>query len=130
MRTSTLNSSLSIIPIILLFLLIMILLYVKHLNDRKDFIESFYNNNGLVDGYLYPTTGLSDECSKEGLKPAFMPKVCDINGNLDVYSNCKCTNDKGDCKLCYPKIKRDVTNAEPVYEVGKYQDRPVQHYLS
>jgi hypothetical protein len=128
MKLSTFNSSLSVIPIILLFLLILILLYAKYLNDQKEFVESFLNRNDKVDDkYLYPTRDLEAECAKNGLQPAFMPQVCDIDGKLDVYSNCKCADLKGRCKLCYPKIKRDITNAEPIYEVNKHQDEVVQN---
>lgn len=123
------DSSMSIIPIILLFLLILILLYVKYLNDRREYIESFTNQetvdnethnetNNETDNkiYLYPTRDLGDECAKEGLKPAFAPTICQIGDTMTPYANCKCIDDNGHCKTCYDPIKKDMTNANIVYD--------------
>lgn len=115
------DSSMSIIPIILLFLLILILLYVKYLNDRKEYIESFTNEetiNNEIDNsiYLYPTRDLGDECAKDGLKPAFAPTICQIGDTMTPYANCKCIDNNGNCKTCYEPIKKDMTNANIVYD--------------
>ena len=112
MTIKDLNSSLSFIPFILLFLLIMILLYAKYLNDRRDYIESFANEK---DTYLYPIRDLEGECAKDGLKPAYAGKICELNGTLNSYANCKCADNNGNCKICYDPIKRDETNANIIY---------------
>ena len=108
-----------LIIIIVAFLFIMVLLYIKHINDRQDFIESFNNNvnvDKLNDKYLYPIRGLQSICEKDKLLPSFMPKACYVNGNLNSYSNCKCEDEKGNCKICYPEIKKDSKNANVIYD--------------
>jgi len=112
------DSLMSIIPFILLFLLIMILLYVKYLNDRREYesIESFTNSD-IDDIYLYPTQDLGVECAKDGLiAPAFGPTICQIGNDIIPYANCKCLDGSGKCVKCYEPIKRDITNANIVYD--------------
>ena len=123
MKLSNNKSLMSIIPFILLFLLIMILLYVKYLNDRREYIESFINESlieerieKINDTYLYPTCDLEAECAKDGLKPAFMPTICQIGDTINAYANCKCIDNDGKCKMCYPDIKRDMTHASVIYD--------------
>jgi hypothetical protein len=142
------------------FLFIFFLLYIKHVNDTQDFIESYknitdesykniiqesYKNiteeetklvkniNNLIkesfsnineedhlnDKYLYPIKGLQNICSKKNLFPSFMPKACYVDGNLNSYSNCKCEDEKGNCKICYPEIKKDSSNANVIYDASK-----------
>ncbi len=109
----TSDSSMTVIPFVLLFLLIMILLYVKYLNDRRDYIESFTNS----DTYLYPTQNLGAECAKDGFKaPAFGPTICQIGDTINPYANCKCLDESGKCVQCYEPIKSDITNANIVYD--------------
>ena len=118
------NKSLLIKGLIIIFvgfLFIMGLLYIKHINDKKDFIESFISNNieekdNLNDKYLYPIKGLQSICSKDNLLPSFMPKACYVNGKLNSYANCKCEDEKGNCKICYSEIKKDSSNASVVYD--------------
>ena len=47
-----------------------------------------------------------------------MPKACYVDGNLNNYSNCKCQDDKGNCKICYPEIKKDSKNSSIVYNAN------------
>lgn len=112
-----------LIIIVVSFLFIMGLLYIKHINDTQDFIESFKNNISeeeiLNDKYLYPIKGLQNICAKDNLFPSFMPKACYVNGNLNSYSNCKCEDENGNCKICYPEIKKDSKNANVVYDASK-----------
>ena len=44
----------------------------------------------------------------------------DKNGKLKSFSNCKCMNDKGECKVCYPEIKKDQKNASVIYNPNDY----------
>ena len=97
-----------IIPLILLILLIIILYYITYYENIK---ESFSNN----DQYLYPIRGLSNICASDNLYPAFMPKVCYVDGVLNSYANCKCQDKDGNCKICYDTIKKDSKNASIVY---------------
>jgi hypothetical protein len=100
-----------IIIIILLIILILVLI-IKKIN----IIESFKNDDKT---YLYPVKGLQSICSKEGLLPSFMPKACYIDGNMNSYANCKCEDERGNCKICYPTIQRDKSSARVVYDSTK-----------
>lgn len=100
-----------IIPLILLILLIIVLYNIKYYENLK---ESFANN----DPYLYPIKGLSNICANENLLPSYTPKACYVNGELNSYANCKCEDKKGNCKLCYPTIKKDSKNASIVYDAN------------
>jgi hypothetical protein len=44
-----------------------------------------------------------------------MPKACYIDGVLNSYANCECEDDNGNCKICYPTIKKDSNNSSVVY---------------
>ena len=114
----------------LLFLLLIIFLVavLSYLN----IVEPFANDNAENLGneltkfdneepkgpYLFPTRKLQGECEKEGLKPAFMPKTCFVDGTLNEYSNCKCEDENGNCKICYGEIKKDTKNANVVYNAN------------
>ena len=79
----------------LLFIFFMLLLFNQYLYNEK-----FKN-------YLFPTKGLGNECTKENLKPAYMPMSCIIDGKLKPFTNCKCVDSNGICKKCYGVIKKD-----------------------
>jgi hypothetical protein len=104
---------------LLLFIIIGILiLIIVLLFCKKNSYESFDNKTGTSSDYLYPVKKLSGICAKEGLKPSYMPKACYVNGKMDSYANCKCEDDKGNCKICYPDIKKDSKNASVVYNAS------------
>ena len=68
------------------------------------------------DNYLFPIKGLGKECEADGLKPAYMPTVCAVDGKINSYANCKCVDKKtGACKVCYPDIKRDTKGRSVIY---------------
>jgi len=100
-----------LIPLILLILLIVVLYYISYYENIK---ESYSNN----DQYLYPIKGLSNICANDNLFPSFMPKVCYVDGVLNSYANCKCQDKDGNCKICYPTIKKDTNNASIVYNAN------------
>jgi hypothetical protein len=80
-------------------------------------IESFSSNDGPTnDEYLYPVKGLQPICAKQGLKPAYMPQGCYVDGQMNSYANCMCQDQKGNCKICYPTIKKDDKNSSVVYD--------------
>lgn len=68
------------------------------------------------DNYLFPIKGLGKECEADGLKPAYMPTICAIDGKINSYANCKCIDKKtGACKVCYPEIKKDAKSRSVIY---------------
>jgi hypothetical protein len=113
------NNNLIIILIVISFSLMLINEYLSR--------ENFKN-------YLYPVKGLSNECESQGLKPAFMPTSCVIDNKMNPYSNCKCMNNKGECKVCYPEIKKDMKGRSIVYNANdfnkKQSNKKVQDYLN
>lgn len=123
--------------LILLFLLLFIYINNFTLNRKRrtktKYIEKFSTNllpDSLQetikdsdkpinkDPVLYPIRGLQAICAKEGLKPSFMPKACYVDDNLNSYANCKCEDSKGNCKICYPEIKKDSKNSNVVYDAN------------
>jgi len=106
------KSSMFNILIIMLFLLLLLLMF------KRNSYENFENNVVNNTSYLYPIKKLSPICAKEGLKASFMPKACFVDGKLNSYANCKCEDEKGNCKICYPEIKRDITNASVIYNAN------------
>jgi hypothetical protein len=93
---------------------------VKNINNLiKESFSNISNEDNLNDKYLYPIKGLQSICSKDNLFPSYMPKACYVNGKLNSYSNCKCQDEKGNCKLCYPEIKKDTKNANIVYNANQ-----------
>jgi hypothetical protein len=100
------------------FLLLFIILFfsILFLLKQKSY-ESFSNKN---DNYLYPIKGLQSICEKDNLKPSFMPKICYVNGVLNSYANCKCEDEKGNCKICYDKIIKDSKNSNVIYNAKDF----------
>ena len=105
-----------IISIIVIFI---ILVFINQYLKRESY-KNFEKQIENYQNYLYPIKGLSTECKDQGLKPAFMPHVCSVDGKLKPFSNCKCMNDKGECKVCYPEIKKDQKNASVIYNPDDY----------
>jgi len=104
----------------LLVIVILIIILIIVLIIKKNYtVESFKNNNDDNDKYLYPVKGLTPICAEEGLFPSFMPKACYLDGKMNSYANCKCEDDKGICKICYPTIKRDKTGSNVVFDSTK-----------
>ena len=102
--------------IILFLLLLLLIIFLFFLKNRNDILyEEFSNQN-----YLYPIRGLQSICNKDNLKPSFMPKVCYVDGKLNSYANCKCEDDKGNCKICYDTIKKDSKNSNIVYDAKNF----------
>lgn len=101
--------------IILLFILsIIILLVLYYILYYKKIKENFADS----EEYLYPVIGLTDICMKYKLYPSYMPKACYENNTLNSYANCKCEDKNGNCKICYPTIKKDSNNSNIVYNAN------------
>jgi len=45
----------------------------------------------------------NDECKEKGLKAALNPNICVEEGKINA--NCKCVDEQGNCKECYPPIE-------------------------
>ena len=92
---------------IILIIIILLIIYLCMVNNREHY-----------DNYLYPIKGLEPICEEEELLPSYMPKACYLNGKLNSYANCKCEDTEGNCKICYPTIKKDSTNSNVVYNAN------------
>lgn len=82
-----------------LIIYLMLIFFILMLFNQYLYKENFSN-------YLFPIKGLTKEC-KGNLKPAYMPTSCVKNGKLKPFSNCKCVDENGDCKICYDEIKKE-----------------------
>jgi hypothetical protein len=109
---------------LLLIIIAIILLIITLLFCKKSEYESFSNQNTETKtkndtSYLYPIKKLGSICEKEGLKASYMPKGCYVDGKMNSYANCKCEDSKGNCKICYPTIKKDSKNSSVIYNAEK-----------
>ena len=109
-KKSIMNKS-TIIWILSIFSIFLFIILVRKNSGR---IEKFSSDN-----YLYPIA--NTKCGN--LKASYMPKSCYVDGKLDPYSNCKCEDEFGNCKICYPKIDHSNTkedsNAEAIYDASE-----------
>ena len=101
------------IHLIIIFVLLVILYYLIKTNKK----ENFVNPNNIA--YLKSVQNIPNECFNKGLQPNYMPKVCFVNGILDPYSNCKCEDKDGNCKICFPPILKYKKGAEMIYDDKK-----------
>jgi hypothetical protein len=107
--------------ILLYIIIILLLIIIALLFFKKYEYENFENDNKKVindTSYLYPIKKLGPICEKDNLKSSFMPKACYVDGNLNPYANCKCEDEKGNCKICYPEIKKDSKNSSVIYNAN------------
>ncbi len=106
--------------------------YHEHFSEMKNIIdktdEHFANSSFKIlpmytPEYLFPTKDLQKECnSSQGLEPAYGPTSCFENGQYIPTANCKCRDkNTGDCKICYPKIKKDDTSSSTIYKGDTYK---------
>ena len=99
--------------LIYLFLLIILIIFLSIIRNNQN--KEYFSNN---DNYLYPIKKLAPICEEEGLYPSYMPKACYLDGKLNSYSNCKCEDKEGNCKMCYPTIIKDNSNASVIYNAN------------
>ena len=101
------------IVLVLVIIILLVLIYHK----KKD-IENFTSNNDKDDkDYLYPTRDLQEICKKEyNLFPAYGATQCMENGKPNPYANCKCADEFGECKVCYPTEKKYESGSNVVYD--------------
>lgn len=97
------------IHLIIIFILLIVLYYQVKLSYK----EYFINPNNIA--YLKSVQNIPNECLNKGLNPTYMPKVCYVNGVLDSYANCKCEDNNGNCKVCFPPILKYEKNSEMIY---------------
>ena len=71
-------------------------------DNNNNLHEYFGNLQENVSGFQRQ----ADECKQKGLKPAYNPTVCTDEGDTyEPSANCKCVDEKNNCKECYGKIK-------------------------
>jgi hypothetical protein len=71
--------------------------------DEEKMVEYF----GNLQENLTDFQRQNNECKKKGLKPAYNPSVCTDKNTYEPSANCKCVDEKNNCKICYEKIKLD-----------------------
>lgn len=108
------NSKHNIFIIILVILIVGIIYLLFKQNDMNEGFETDQKTKNDT-SYLYPIKKLQPICKEQGFKASYMPKACYVDGVLNSYANCKCEDDKGNCKICYPTIEKDNKNAEVIY---------------
>jgi hypothetical protein len=60
---------------------------------------------------------LQEKCKKEyNLYPAYGATQCMENGKPNPYANCKCADEFGECKVCYPTEKKYESGSNVVYD--------------
>lgn len=99
---------------ILAILLVIALILFVLIYNKKASIENFASKNDNT--YLYPIRDLQEICQKEhNLKPAYGGELCIENDKPNVFANCKCTDEFGVCKVCYPTEEKYKTGGNVIY---------------
>ena len=98
-------------------IIIVILLVILYYQIKSSQMENFMNPNNIA--YLKSIENIPNECFNKGLQPNYMPKVCYVDGVLDPYSNCKCEDKDGNCKICFPPILKYKKSSETIYDANK-----------
>ena len=80
--------------------------------DVRDYYASIQENfTNAPSNDPYKKKGFNkqvEECAQKGLKPAYNPSICTKdNTNLVPEANCKCIDEFGSCKECFPKVSFD-----------------------
>jgi hypothetical protein len=101
--------------LIIIFVILLFIILFKIINKYNENFENSVDNK-IENNYLYPLKGLTIFCEKEGLMPSYMPKVCSIDGKINSYANCKCQDEKGNCKLCYETLEKHKAQSKTVYD--------------
>lgn len=70
-------------------------------DNNNNLHEYFGNLQENVSGFQRQ----ADECKQKGLKAAYNPSVCTVDDEYQPSANCKCMDEKNNCKECYGKIK-------------------------
>lgn len=99
-----------------LIIMLLIIFFVLMIFNQYLYRENFSN-------YLFPFRKLSNECEKQGLKPAFMPTSCIVDEEYNPYANCKCMDKNGECKTCYDEIKKDMKGRSVVYNADEFNEK-------
>ncbi len=116
-----LSGNLILNSIKLLALLLLVLIYLYGITKYFENFENFKERPMYKPDYLFPTKNLTKICAEKGLKPAFGPTSCFKDGKYDPYANCQCLDKQtGECKVCYPDIKKDETSSSVIYKGDSY----------
>ena len=63
--------------------------------------ENFCSTQAPVPKYY---ENIIEECNQLGYEPAYN-KICSEDNKLKTNANCKCSDNLGNCKMCFPPIK-------------------------
>jgi hypothetical protein len=63
--------------------------------------ENFCSSRAPVPKYY---ENIIEECNQLGYEPAYN-KICSEDNKLKTNANCKCSDNLGNCKTCFPPIK-------------------------
>lgn len=101
-----------------LIIILMSVFFMLMIFNQSLYRETFKN-------YLRPFKGLDEECKAQdkSYKAAFMPTVCSKDRKVNPYSNCKCTNKDGECKICYPEVKKEGEDRSVIYNPDEYSKK-------
>jgi hypothetical protein len=69
--------------------------------DEEKMVEYF----GNLQENLTDFQRQNEECKKKGLKAANNPTVCTEKDSYKPAANCKCVDEKNNCKICYDEIR-------------------------
>jgi hypothetical protein len=101
---------------IYIFLVLIIIILLVLIYHKKKDIENFTSSNDSSN-YLFPTRDLQGICEEEyNLYPAYGATQCMENGKPNPYANCKCADEFGTCKVCYPTQKKYESGSNVVYD--------------
>jgi hypothetical protein len=69
--------------------------------DEEKMVEYF----GNLQENLTDFERQNEECKTKGLKAAYNPTVCTEEDSYKPAANCKCVDNKNNCKICYDEIR-------------------------
>jgi len=71
----------------------------RETTNAENYYGKLQENFTGVDSFIKQ----NNECKEKGLKAAYNPNICVEKGKINA--NCKCVDELGNCKECYPPIE-------------------------
>jgi len=91
-----------LLTILTILFILFYYLYNKNTFSLQEHFLPFVAKDDTFVEYLYPTH--DDFCKKIGYQTSTGPQLCSNKRNTLYTSNCRCEDDKGNCKVCWPPI--------------------------